>query len=222
MIPPPRLLAALLTGLTAVLVTAPDSAHADPVGDFYAHMLEEHGGVFVDEELAGVLDRGEVADDLRTTLAGHGVRLSLLVVADVEDRGTLDRLARISTEDTADPVLVLSLDTAVIGRANLDGSGVPEAAVDHASYTGVSPEYPADALDHVLRAADHPDVEEMALLAEAEYRAVSDGHRDSPEPDTAPRSAWPGTAGVLAGLLAGWGLVAACAAGGRRLGRWTR
>ncbi|MFD3688790.1 hypothetical protein ACFWTE_28690 [Nocardiopsis sp. NPDC058631] len=208
-----------LIGLLATLVTVPAPAHADPVGTFYARMLEEHGGVFVDEELAGVLDRREVADDLRAALDGHGVRLSLLVVEGVEDRGSLDRLARISTEEGTDPVLVLSPGTVMIGRANLDGSGVPEAAVDHAAYTGVSPEYPADTLDHVLSAAEHPDVEEMALLAEAEFHAASDGHGEGTEADTASRAAWPGAAGVLAGLLAGWGLVAA---GGGLFERWKR
>jgi hypothetical protein len=222
MIPPPLPQALALAALSAVLVAAPAPAHADPVGDFYALMLEEHDGVFVDEELAGVLDREETADGLRSVADGYGARLSLLVVSGVSDLGTLDRIARISTEESADPVLVLSLDTAMIGRANLDASGIPGAAVDHASYTGVWPEHPADKLNHVLRVADHPDVEEMALSAEAEYHAASDGYGDGPEPDAAPRPVWPGAAGVSAGLVAGWGLVAACAAGRRTAGRWKR
>ncbi|MBB5490870.1 hypothetical protein [Nocardiopsis metallicus] len=75
------LLVCPLLSPTAAQASAPRD-ESGALEDFYARMLEEHEGVFIEEELAGVLDRHEVAEDLRAQLAEHEYRNNVLVVGD--------------------------------------------------------------------------------------------------------------------------------------------
>lgn len=193
----------LLFSLVAVLLAgfaAP--AHADPTENapgFYADMLDRHGGVFVSEELAGRLDRRELADDLGARVREEGVPLDVLVVAH-PTHTDLGRLANAVRYESDRPLVVFSPHTNHVGASLLSGAGLPSKSATYTSYTGAYPEDPRDQLDRLLRAATFPNLDERTARAETEYvRSLG----AEPGPDSAAAGwptqrwltvTWPGTA----------------------------
>lgn len=184
--PPPLtrllLLAGFLSAFLAALPWAPAPAHASPdhgassaeAGVFYTRMLEEHGGVFVEEELAGVLDRRETAEDLRALLEEYGVTVDVLVMADHGDHITVYDLALAVNAHSDRPLLVLPVDSIHIGHAQPWRADIPTYAVEYATATGGWSEHPADKLERVLRMSDDPDLEALTEQAWDEIHARSD------------------------------------------------
>lgn len=184
--PPPLtrllLLAGLLSAFLAALPWLPAPAHASPdygtssaeAGAFYARVLEEQGGVFVEEELAGVLDRRETAEDLRALLEEYGVTVDVLVMAGRGEHLAAYDLAFAISVHSDRPLLVLSVDSLHIGYANLGKAGLHLSAVEYAITTGAWSERPVDRLERVLRVSDRPDVGALAEQADEEFLARSD------------------------------------------------
>ncbi|NYH50468.1 hypothetical protein HNR06_000057 [Nocardiopsis arvandica] len=172
----------VLAGLLAVLLSAPAMAHASPehgsfssqTAEFYTRMLAEHDGVFVEEELAGVLDRRAAADELRALLDEYHVTLDVVVIAGRGERSAAHHLAWAVHERTYDPVLVLPVDDLHIGHADLRASGLPTSAAGYASLTGGWHEPPEDKLERVLRISDDPDVDALAEQALRELYSRAD------------------------------------------------
>ncbi|MEU1898404.1 hypothetical protein ABZ512_08490 [Nocardiopsis dassonvillei] len=184
--PPPLARPLLLAGFLCAFLTAlpwvPAPAHASPdygtssaeAGAFYARVLEEHGGVFVEEELAGVLDRRETAEDLRALLEEYGVTVDVLVMADHGHHDTVYDLALAVNAHSDRPLLVLPVDSIHIGHAQPWRAGVPTYAVEYATATGGWSERPVDKLERVLRVSDHPDLEALTEQAWDEIHARPD------------------------------------------------
>ncbi|WP_040684899.1 hypothetical protein [Nocardiopsis halotolerans] len=180
---PPLFARALsLLGLLAAVLWSPAAAHASSgsgvsspaAGAFYAEMLEEHDGVFVQEELAGILDRRETADELRALLDEHHFDVDVLVVAGRDDHLAAYDMAKAVHEHGDRPLLVLPVDSLYIGHADLRAAGIPVSAVEYAGLTGRWVELPQDTLERLLRMADHPDVDALAEQAWTELPARSD------------------------------------------------
>lgn len=199
--PPPLTRLLLLAGLLSAFLAAPPwaPAHASPdygtssaeAGAFYARALEEHGGVFVEEELAGVLDRRETADDLRALLEEYGVTIDVLVMAGRGEHLAAYDLAFAISVHSARPLLVLSVDSLHIGYVNPGNAGVPMSALDYAITTGAWSERPVDKLERVLRVAERPDAGALAERADEEFPSRSDvAFEGGEEPD-------PGTKATL-------------------------
>ena len=196
----------LLLSLVAVMVIVPVSpghaysTEASPA--FYARMLDQHDGVFVSEELAGYMNRNEVAEDLRTRVDEAGMEFDVLVVAHPTDESVYD-LAWHVREESPRPLVVFSPNTNHVGWALRNYSGVPEEAVLYTSYTGTYPEDPRDQLDRMLRAADYPDLEERLAKAETEYIELVDGvlGPDAADPGFPTQRwlarTWPSTVGAV-------------------------
>lgn len=165
-----------LAGLLTALLSLPSPTYAmtDPLGAFYARMLEEHDGVFVEEELAGLLDREETADILRSLLDDHHVDVHLVVIAGRGEYFAAHELAEAVHWHTSHPIMVLSMDSLHIGTADIARAGIPQSAAEYAGLTGGWYEHPEDKLERVLRMAGHPDLEELAEQAANEVEARAD------------------------------------------------
>ncbi|MFE1168254.1 hypothetical protein [Nocardiopsis sp. NPDC058789] len=220
----------LLFSLVAVLVAGfATPARADPTENspgFYADMLDRHGGVFVSEELAGRLDRWELAADLRARVGEEGVPLDVLVVAH-PTHTDLGWLADAVRRESDRPLVVFSPHTNHVGAAHLDGAGLPSESATYTSYTGAYPEDPREQLDRLLRAAAFPNLGERTARAETEYvRSLG----AEPEPDSVPAGwptqrwltvTWPATAVFTGSTLVTALLVMVGVTAFRRLGRST-
>lgn len=194
---PSRVLAVLALG--AALALAPGAAHAESSAEFHARMLAEHGGVFVDEDLGGVVDRAAVAEETARALTDHGLDVDVLVV-DEGDAAELGRIASRVHRVGGRPLLVLSTATPLIGYAGLVEAVLPQKAVEYTAYTGAAPEHPADTVEALAEARGMPD------LADRHRRSVSLYAREGPGhglPLTGPEeSAW-NTVAVVAGAVCG-------------------
>lgn len=196
----------LLFSLIAVVIVAPVSpSHAyssDASPAFYDRLLDRHDGVFVSEELAGYMDRPEVAEDLRARVDEAEMDLDVLVVAHPTDEDLndlADRVSRLSGR----PLAVFSPHTNLVGLATSNDAGVPAEAGAYAGYTGTYPEDPRDQLDRLLRAADYPNLEERTAKAETEYveRVAGTPEPDADEPGFPTQywlaRTWPSTLGAV-------------------------
>ncbi|PWV49404.1 MULTISPECIES: hypothetical protein [Nocardiopsis] len=210
----------LLFSLVALVVAASATpAHAHPSEEspgFYADMLDRHDGVFVSEELAGHLDRWELADDLRARVHEEGVPLDVLVVAHPTD-ADLDWLADEVHHISKRSVVVFSPHTNHVHASALRAAGLPSKAADYTSYTGAYPEDPRDQLDRLLRAASYSDLDERTARARTEFVRSVGGE---PEPDSVAAGfpsqrwltvTWPSSvgfvvSGVCAALVVGGGV----------------
>lgn len=165
-----------LAGLLTALLSFPSPTYAtiDPVGAFYARMLREHDGVFVEEELAGLLDREKTADALRSLLDEYHSDVRLVVIAGRGEYFAAQDLAEAVYLHSARPIMVLSMDSLHIGGVDIARAGIPESAAEYAGLTGGWYEYPEDKLERVLRMAGHPDLEELAKQAANEVEARAD------------------------------------------------
>ncbi|MEU3021005.1 hypothetical protein ABZ635_26895 [Nocardiopsis sp. NPDC007018] len=194
--------------------------------DFYADMLFAHDRVFVSEELAGHLDRPQLADDLRARVREEGLRLDVLVVAH-PTHTDLDWLAQSVRLSSGRPVVVFSPHTNRVGASHLSKAGLPSLVADFTTFTGAYPEDPREQLDRLLRAASYPDLEERTARAETEVLLRS-GHEvgGNAAPPGWPTQrwltvTWPSTVGLVVSA-AGTALLVAGGAGVlRRLRRGT-
>ena len=205
----------LLLALAGALLV-PSAAHAqtdEDLGAFHARMLDLHGGVYVEEELTGIFDRQELARELHAQVDGYGAQLDVLVVARAGGDTGLRQLARNAADHRETAVVVFSPDSNAVGAAQLDGVGLPRNAVDYVFYTGAFPEDPRAQLARLLRAADHPRLEERTMAAEVEYAERVDGYRlPSGQQFASPGFptqrwwgvTWPETAGLVTGVLVSW------------------
>ncbi|GAA1458484.1 hypothetical protein NE857_19350 [Nocardiopsis exhalans] len=210
------LLVSPLPSPTAAQASAPRD-ESGALENFYARMLEEHEGVFIEEELAGVLDRHEVAEDLRAQLAEHEYRNNVLVVGDPAHKVRLDVLAHAVANHLQAPVLVLSPNSNHVGMSRGRLGEIPEDAVQYAYYTGSRPADPRDQLARVLRAAQYRHLEKRTAVAEVEYEVITEGrYRADPRNDATPglptqrwlAVSWTSTAAVATGVLTAWAAVA--------------
>lgn len=216
----------LLLALVGALLLSPAAAHSGVQGTepetlpaFYARMLKEHDGVFVEEELAGYFHREEVMADLRALLERNDARISVLVVYDPYQQEDMDLFARSISRAGGRPTLILSPRANQIwaSRTELDRIGggleIPYEAVQYTFYTGTYPEDPRDQLARLVRAARYPDLEERTRIAQVEYAHATEGRY----PVAPGNSAVPGfptqrwltvkwvvAAGFVAGLVAVW------------------
>ena len=214
----------LLLALVGVLLLSPVAVHAgvqrtepETLPAFYARMLAEHEGVFVEEELAGVFDRHEVAEDLRAQMADHEFDNTILVIGDPAHKLHLDELAQGVSDQLSAPVLVLSPNTNHVGTSHGRPGGIPMDAVRYAYYTGSRPADPRDQLASVLRATQYRNLDERTAVAEVEYEVLLEGrYQADPSNDAVPgfpTQRWlaaerPFTAALVSGVLIAWTAVA--------------
>ncbi|MFD6949548.1 hypothetical protein A6A08_07615 [Nocardiopsis sp. TSRI0078] len=224
---PPSIARSLpLIGLLAALLGSPAMAHAAPdhrsfsseTGAFYARMLEEHDGVFVEEELAGLLDRHAAVDDLRVLLDEYHVTVDVVVMASRGKYFAASDLASAVHEHSGRPLLVLPVDSLHIGHADLGSVGIPVSAVEYAGLTGGWYELPGDRLERVLRVSEEPDVGELAeqAWAQVESRTDVEASETGRVADESPRAVlawreygWVSFAGGTVGVLLAYAAVAA-------------
>lgn len=212
----------LLLALIVALVVGPTiPAHAYVTAEspaFYADMLDRHDGVFVSEELAGHLDRREIADDLRARVREEEVSLDVLVVAH-PTYDSLDWLADQVALHSGRALVVFSPHTNHVKASALASAGLPPQVAEYTSYTGAYPEDPRDQLDRLLRAATYRNLDQRTARAKTEYIQRVEGETD---PDAAGPAlfsqrwltvTWPSTAGlvitaVCTAVLVGGGVTA--------------
>lgn len=157
--PPARLTALLLGTLVSLLLVAgapPSAAASDgTAGEFYARMLGEHGGVFVEEELAGALDREAVMGAVRGVLAAHEASVHVLVVSP-QTEYEAQYLAREVVAVTGGDLLLLSADSTVVRYEGGDGSVFSPQALAGVRTSADDPRPAVETLRLLLGAAGAP------------------------------------------------------------------